>query len=92
MSKILGKTFVHVEKWLIFFQEDLEADPVVAGRPIILQSRDGHALWVSQRTLAENAPFPDTIEGGVIMRDKTGNPTGAVHLPKIIISPLLISW
>ncbi|KJA23395.1 hypothetical protein HYPSUDRAFT_39875 [Hypholoma sublateritium FD-334 SS-4] len=56
--------------------EDLEADPIIAGRPVILQSRDGHALWVSQRTLAENAPFPDTIEGGVIMRDKAGNPTG----------------
>ncbi|KAF8965645.1 amidohydrolase family-domain-containing protein [Flammula alnicola] len=55
---------------------DLEADPVVAGRPVILQSRDGHAIWVSRRTLEENAPFPNAIEGGIIIRDGEGNPTG----------------
>jgi predicted amidohydrolase YtcJ len=53
---------------------------VIAGRPVILQSRDGHAIWVSKRTLEANAPYPDTVEGGVIMRDEAGNPTGEVHL------------
>ncbi|KAF9474742.1 hypothetical protein BDN70DRAFT_884495 [Pholiota conissans] len=56
--------------------EDLEADSAIAGRPVILQSRDGHAIWVSKRTLEHNAPYPDTVEGGVIMRDEVGNPTG----------------
>jgi len=57
-------------------QEDLETDPGIAGRPVILQSRDGHAIWVSRRTLEENAPYPDQVEGGVIFRDDRGNPTG----------------
>ncbi|KAF8883070.1 amidohydrolase family-domain-containing protein [Gymnopilus junonius] len=56
--------------------EDLEADAVVAGRRVILQSRDGHAIWVSQRTLLENGPYPDVTPGGVIIRDEEGNPTG----------------
>jgi predicted amidohydrolase YtcJ len=49
----------------------------VAGRPVILQSKDGHALWVSQRILAAMQPLPNEIEGGVIVRDKSGSPTGA---------------
>lgn len=57
-------------------QEDLEANPDIAGRPVILQSRDGHAIWVSRRTLEDNAPFPDEVDGGVIFRDEQGNPTG----------------
>ncbi|KAJ3502166.1 hypothetical protein NLJ89_g9011 [Agrocybe chaxingu] len=55
---------------------DLEANSVVAGRPVILQSRDGHAVWVSKRTLDANAPYPETIEGGIIVRDEAGEPTG----------------
>ncbi|KDR67040.1 hypothetical protein GALMADRAFT_258710 [Galerina marginata CBS 339.88] len=55
---------------------DLEADPVVNGRRIILQSRDGHALWVSRQTLLENEPYPDSVPGGIIIRDEAGNPTG----------------
>ncbi|PPQ71871.1 hypothetical protein CVT24_006887 [Panaeolus cyanescens] len=63
-----------VEKWPTY--EGLEQDPVVGGRPIVLQSRDGHALWVSKATLQANAPYPDEIEGGFILRDQEGNPTG----------------
>ncbi|KIP08258.1 hypothetical protein PHLGIDRAFT_104500 [Phlebiopsis gigantea 11061_1 CR5-6] len=55
---------------------DLEKDPVVSGRPIILQSKDGHALWVSQKILRAMAPIPDEVEGGMIIRDSTGKPTG----------------
>ncbi|CAA7270285.1 unnamed protein product [Cyclocybe aegerita] len=55
---------------------DLEANSVVAGRPVILQSRDGHAVWVSKRALDANAPYPETVEGGIIVRDEDGEPTG----------------
>ncbi|KAI0093329.1 amidohydrolase family-domain-containing protein [Irpex rosettiformis] len=57
---------------------DLESDPVVAGRPIILQSKDGHALWVSQNILTAMQPLPDEVEGGVIIRDESGQPTGVL--------------
>ncbi|KAF8626850.1 hypothetical protein AX15_004675 [Amanita polypyramis BW_CC] len=57
---------------------DLEADPVVRGRPIILQSKDCHALWVSLKGLEASSPLPNEVEGGVIMRDSDGRPTGVL--------------
>ncbi|ESK89828.1 amidohydrolase 3 [Moniliophthora roreri MCA 2997] len=55
---------------------DLEADPVIRGRQVMLRSKDMHSSWVSKATLDVNAPFPEEYEGGVIMRDENGNPTG----------------
>ncbi|KAI0344613.1 hypothetical protein BDW22DRAFT_1354713 [Trametopsis cervina] len=57
---------------------DLENDEVVAGRPIILQSKDGHALWVSQKILTAMHPIPDKVEGGVIVRNPSGEPIGVL--------------
>ncbi|KAF6755157.1 amidohydrolase family-domain-containing protein [Ephemerocybe angulata] len=55
---------------------DLELNPISRGRRVILQSKDGHAIWVSKAILDAYAPYPDTVEGGVIMRDSSGSPTG----------------
>ncbi|KLO18383.1 hypothetical protein SCHPADRAFT_899781 [Schizopora paradoxa] len=57
---------------------DLEADPVIRGRPVILQSKDGHALWLSPTALQTIKEFPDTVEGGIIARDEQGIPTGVL--------------
>ena len=62
----------------IVTQRDLDAYPLIKGRPVILQSRDGHAIWVSRATLDANAPFPDSVEGGVILRDESGELTGSL--------------
>ena len=62
-------------------QEEMESDPVIRGRPVVLQSKDGHALWVSQKILDAMAPIPAHVEGGYIVRDETGNPTGWRVLP-----------
>lgn len=51
-------------------------DPVLRGRQISLQSKDGHAQWVSEATLKLMTPLPEHVEGGLIVRDKSGNPTG----------------
>ncbi|KAF5312069.1 hypothetical protein D9619_002308 [Psilocybe cf. subviscida] len=58
--------------------KDLDSDPITSGRRFILQSRDGHAIWVSKRTLEDNAlSIPDgEVDGGVIFRDAEGRPTG----------------
>ncbi|KAK0461124.1 amidohydrolase family-domain-containing protein [Desarmillaria tabescens] len=56
--------------------DDLDADPIVHGRPVILQSKDGHAIWVSRATLNDNGPYPEHVEGGVIETDSDGNPNG----------------
>ncbi|KAG9316428.1 amidohydrolase family-domain-containing protein [Chiua virens] len=73
-----------VEEWPT--ADALEEDPVVHGRPVVLQSKDGHALWVSKMVLQLSGPFPQEVEGGVIFRDALGIPTGvlldkAQHLP-----------
>lgn len=54
----------------------IEDDQVLRGRPIVLQSKDGHAQWVSEAILNSTLPLPNEMEGGVIVRDSAGNPTG----------------
>lgn len=49
---------------------------MVAGRRIVLQSKDMHALWVSPRVLQSMGPLPDEVSGGLIVRDASGKPTG----------------
>ncbi|TBU22980.1 amidohydrolase family-domain-containing protein [Dichomitus squalens] len=63
-----------LEEWPTY--QALDADPIVAGRPVVLQSKDGHALWVSSAVLKAMEPLPKEIEGGVIVRDSYGEPTG----------------
>ncbi|KAI0768647.1 amidohydrolase family-domain-containing protein [Trametes elegans] len=62
-----------LEEWPTY--QALEADPVVAGRPVVLQSKDGHALWVSSAVL-HSINIPHKVDGGVIVRDSSGKPTG----------------
>ncbi|KAK7438857.1 hypothetical protein VKT23_017783 [Stygiomarasmius scandens] len=62
------------EKWPTY--EAFDADPVTRDRPIRLTSKDGHAIWTSRTVIEANSPFPETVEGGVIIRGKNGEPTG----------------
>ncbi|KAF5376300.1 hypothetical protein D9615_008482 [Tricholomella constricta] len=56
---------------------DFEANPTTRGRHVILSGRDGHSVWVSAATLAASAPYPEgDLDGGVIIRDEKGQPTG----------------
>ncbi|KAK7466160.1 hypothetical protein VKT23_004883 [Stygiomarasmius scandens] len=55
--------------------DELETDPILRDRLIVLQSKDCHALWVSPRML-EMCVLPDFVEGGVVVRDENGKPTG----------------
>lgn len=60
---------------LMIPQKDLDADSIIRGRYVVLQSKDCHALWVSSKAM-EGLPLPEAVEGGVIVRDATGHPTG----------------
>ena len=53
-------------------------DEVVADRPVLLRRIDGHAAWVNSEALRRAGIGPDTPdpEGGAILRDEAGNPTG----------------
>ncbi|KAL0068932.1 hypothetical protein AAF712_003925 [Marasmius tenuissimus] len=55
---------------------DLDADPLLKGRPIALRRVDGHATWVSSRVLELMGDLPSEVEGGIIVRDEEGRPTG----------------
>lgn len=51
---------------------------MLSGRPIILRRVDGHAVWVSQAVLDLVGELPPSrsVEGGLIVRDSEGKPTG----------------
>lgn len=72
-------------------QADLEADPIVRGRPIILNSKDWHSIWVSSKVLQDNSPLPDNVEGGIIVRYDDGRPTGW-FLQLLVSGPLKLSY
>ena len=80
-----GESFEHFSgllNTLYLFQDDLESDSVVRGRLIMLQSKDGHAQWVSKAMLEKMLPLPEEVDGGIIVRDQDGNPTGQYIFPR----------
>jgi predicted amidohydrolase YtcJ len=66
----------HFKRSLTISQADLDADSVVRGRPVVLQSKDCHALWVSSKIIESSLPLPEAVEGGLVLRDDAGRPTG----------------
>lgn len=60
------------------FPTRVPLDAAAPDHPVILTRVDGHAIWVSSRAMAlagitSDTPAPD---GGAIIRDESGNPTG----------------
>ncbi|PIL25921.1 hypothetical protein GSI_11674 [Ganoderma sinense ZZ0214-1] len=60
---------------------DIASRPALATLPIVLHRVDGHAIWISPRALELTkahlgASFPETVPGGEILRDSSGEPTG----------------
>jgi predicted amidohydrolase YtcJ len=55
-----------------------ELDSVSAGHPVVLSRIDGHSTWVNSKVLAMAKISRDTPdpEGGRILRNATGEPTG----------------
>ncbi|KAI0277880.1 amidohydrolase 3 [Russula aff. rugulosa BPL654] len=56
--------------------DDLEREPLLRGRPILLVRVDFHTYWVSNAILSKIDNMPDEVNGGLIVRDKAGHPTG----------------
>ena len=54
-------------------------DKVSSNNPVILSRIDGHAIWVNSKAMElakNNTDLRIEIEGGKILRDRMGNPTG----------------
>jgi len=49
---------------------------MLKGLPIVLSRIDVHALWVSQAVLDAMGELPAQVDGGHIVRDVEGRPTG----------------
>lgn len=62
-------------------QAVLDSDPIVRQHRVILEAKDGHAIWVNSKVLEDISPLPEKVEGGVIMRDASGKPTGEANPP-----------
>lgn len=60
--------------------DDLEASSILRGKKICLARVDVHAEWVSRAVLDElesrEGGLPGTVDGGLIVRDGNGKPTG----------------
>jgi predicted amidohydrolase YtcJ len=56
--------------------DDFDREPLLRGRRISLARIDVHASWVSNRVLQLMTPLPEDIDGGLIIRDEHGKPTG----------------
>ncbi|KAI9508025.1 amidohydrolase 3 [Russula earlei] len=56
--------------------DDLDREPLLCGRLVLLTRVDGHACCVSNAVLSKLPKLPDTVYGGLIVRNKAGNPTG----------------
>ncbi|KAN0114100.1 Amidohydrolase family domain containing protein [Russula decolorans] len=54
----------------------LDSDPIVRRHRVVLEAKDGHAIWVNSKVLEDISPLPENVEGGVIVRDASGRPTG----------------
>ena len=75
---ILGRGW-NQEKWgLGRFPTAAELDTVVGDRPVLLERADNHADWANSRAMELAGVGPDTgdVEGGQVIRDASGAPTG----------------
>ncbi|HET7567036.1 MAG TPA: amidohydrolase [Gaiellaceae bacterium] len=55
-----------------------DLDAIVSDRPALLISKDYHALWLNSAALAL-AGGDLEVEGGVVVRDEAGEPTGLLY-------------
>lgn len=68
--------FTFSSQLLTTLKDDFDREPLLRGRRISLARIDVHASWVSNRVLQLMMPLPETIDGGLIIRDEHGKPTG----------------
>lgn len=58
-----------------------DLDRATGDRPAVMRSRDGHARWLNTAALRAAKIGTDTVapEGGAILRDANGSPTGVLQ-------------
>ncbi|KAH9177302.1 amidohydrolase 3 [Lactarius sanguifluus] len=56
--------------------DDIDREPLLRGRSIVLARIDWHAYWVSNAVLSKLTDLPKVVDGGLVVRDEAGKPTG----------------
>ncbi|MDR3682248.1 MAG: amidohydrolase [Geothrix sp.] len=106
LGRIRTWSAVHPDGWLIgrgwdqnrwpakAFPQASDLDALTGARPALLERVDGHAAWVNSAALALAGIGPQTPdpEGGRILKDAQGRPTGilldaAIHLVAKSVPP-----
>ncbi|KAG1736242.1 hypothetical protein EDB19DRAFT_1722436, partial [Suillus lakei] len=73
----VNEVLSHLKAYLLTtFRDDFDREPLLRGRRTFLARIDVHASSVSNRVLQLIAPLPENIDGGLIIRDEHGKPTG----------------
>ncbi|THU97871.1 hypothetical protein K435DRAFT_777773 [Dendrothele bispora CBS 962.96] len=67
---------------------DFDKEPLLRDRFIALRRVDGHATWVSPAVLKLMGDLPDEVEGGEVIRDSKGKPTGVFLDNAISLIPI----
>jgi predicted amidohydrolase YtcJ len=57
-----------------------ELDAVAPDNPVVMERTDGHMIWVNSKALSLSGITKDSVnpQGGEILRDAKGNPTGCL--------------
>lgn len=77
---ILGRGW-NQENWSVReFPQAQSLDELIADKPVYLTRVDGHAAWANSKALELAGITADSVspDGGEIIRDKQGNPTGVL--------------
>jgi hypothetical protein len=48
----------------------------VRQRRVVLEAKDAYTIWVNSKVLKDISPLPESVDGGFIVRDALGKPTG----------------
>ena len=68
-------------------KDDLDREPLLRGRLVLLARVDVHAYWASNAILSKLTDLPDVVDGGLIVRHENGKPTGPCTPPCLVRSP-----
>ncbi|KAH9028940.1 amidohydrolase 3, partial [Lactarius hengduanensis] len=60
--------------------DNLDREPLLRGRSIVLARIDWHAYWVSNAVISKLTDLPEVVDGGLIVRDEAGKPTAGIFV------------
>ncbi len=91
----------HQSKWISLPKDSVDGFPThhalsiaSPNNPVVLQHANGHSMIVNAEAMSRSGIDRQTeaVDGGVIVREKEGNPTGVLHENSMSLVRHLIAW